>query len=120
MKKQVITCISCPLGCEIETVADGDDVRLEGNRCPRGETYAMKELLNPERVVTSSILVENGICPLVSVKTSAPIPKARMIDLIEALRKIKLDAPVQIGQVIIHNVLGLGIDVIATRNVTQS
>jgi CxxC motif-containing protein len=120
MKKQVITCISCPLGCEIETVAEGDEIRLEGNRCPRGEAYAMKELLNPERVVTSSILVENGICPLVSVKTSAPIPKARILDLVKALREVKINAPVTIGQKIICNVLGLGIDVVATREVTHS
>ena len=96
MENRTLTCISCPLGCDLEAEVVGDTVTVTGNRCDKGVAYAKAEILNPQRVVTSNILVEGGICPLVSVKTSAPI---------------------RIGQILIRNLLGTGIDVIATREV---
>jgi len=117
MENRTLTCISCPLGCDLEAEVVGDTVTVTGNRCDKGVAYAKAEILNPQRVVTSNILVEGGICPLVSVKTSAPIPKGLIGKMIQELKNMKIRAPIRIGQILIRNLLGTGIDVIATREV---
>ncbi len=117
MTKRTLTCISCPLGCDLEAEVSGDTVAVTGNRCEKGIAYAKAEILNPQRVVTSNVLVDGGLCPLVSVKTSAPIPKGLIAKMIQELKNIKIEAPIRIGQVLIRNLLDTGIDVIATREV---
>ncbi|MBZ4665659.1 MAG: hypothetical protein JG770_912 [Mahella sp.] len=100
---------------------DGDSViQVKGNACGKGKSYGAEECLDPRRVVTSSVKVIGGEYPLVSVKTAAPVPKAAIWDCIRAINAASVNAPVSIGQVIIENVAGTGIDVIATRNVAKS
>jgi len=112
------TCIICPNGCEITTkIEDGKILSVEGADCKRGHEYVKQELTNPHRNIASSILLEGGMLPLVSVRLSNPIPKENIFDVMVVIKKAQLKAPVSIGQVAIANVLGLGSDVIVTKNV---
>lgn len=113
--KRELTCVSCPRGCTITVELDGGAIiSLDGYRCPRGEAYARQEILDPRRIVTALVPVAGSVTPL-SVKTSAPVPRDRISDCLEAIRSAVVQGPVQIGDVIVANVLGLGVDVVATR-----
>ena len=119
MREQNLTCIGCPLGCSISvSLSDNGEVsEITGNTCKKGEEYARKEVTNPSRVVTSIVKINNGDVNMVSVKTAEDIPKGKIFDCMEALKKVTVTAPVQIGEVIIKNVCGTGVNVIATKKV---
>lgn len=114
------TCIICPNGCEISAQIEDDKIQsLQGALCKRGEEYVRQELTAPMRNIASSVLVKNGELPLVSVRLTHPIPKDRIFDAMREIKKIQLEAPVNAGQVVIHNLLNLDTDVIATKRVDQ-
>lgn len=118
MKTIELTCIGCPLGCPLTVSLEGNEVTdVKGNTCPKGEAYAKKEVTNPTRIVTSTVRVSGGSCPMVSVKTASDIPKDKIFECVEALKDIIVPAPVKIGDVILKDVAGTGVDVIAARNV---
>ena len=118
MEEKKLTCISCPLGCELTVWKDGDKVeKVTGNTCKRGEIYGYKEVINPTRVVTSSVKVIGGSEPMVSVKTKEDIPKDKMYDCAKLLKKVTAKAPVYIGDIILTNVAGTGVDIVATKNI---
>ena len=107
------TCIVCPLGCSIEVeVEDGKVKEVRGCTCPRGEEWAVQEVTNPKRVVMSVLPVEGGALPTVSVKTAEPVPKERIPELMKFLSKLKLKAPVKIGETVAE---WGGIKIVATR-----
>lgn len=112
------TCIMCPLGCDLE-VKTGEDQTIEvtGNSCKKGLDYARQEILNPMRNIATSVIVEGGSQIFASVRLTNAIPRERIFDAMEEIKKIKIQAPVTIGQVIIGNILGLNSDVIITKNV---
>jgi CxxC motif-containing protein len=114
-----LTCIRCPIGCQITVTQDetGKVIDIKGNSCPNGYKYAGNEVVNPTRIVTSTVRVEGGELPVVSVKTAGDIPKGRMMDCMREIDKANVKAPVTIGDVIISNCLGLGVNIVATRNV---
>ena len=115
---RTLTCIICPNGCELEIAYEGDQIlSVTGNKCPKGAEYAEQEIKNPMRTIASSVNLVGGSMPLVSVRVNGPIPKAKIMDVMEAIRKTTVTAPVKIGDVVIADVLGLGVDVVATRNV---
>lgn len=115
------TCIVCPNGCDISVdIEDGKMISIEGEGCKRGYEYVKQELTNPQRNIASSILLENGLLPLVSVRLSKPIPKEKIFEVMSVIKKAHLKAPVVIGQVAISDVLGLNSDVIVTKNVGAS
>lgn len=117
MSREMI-CINCPMGCHL-TVDDSDknNIKVTGNTCPRGITYAINEVTAPKRMVTGSVVVLGGTIPMASVKTRDAIPKELIFDSLEALKSVKLNAPVHIGDVVIKNVCGCGVDIIATKNI---
>ena len=113
-----LICIGCPLGCPLTVEMEGNEVKsVAGNTCPRGDAYARKELINPTRIVTSTVRVNGGRLAMVSVKTESDIPKGKIFDCVKALRDVEVQAPVKIGDVIVENVAGTGVNVIATKNV---
>lgn len=115
------TCIICPNGCEIEASIEGTTIlEIEGASCKRGREYVDQELRDPQRNIATSVAVEGGILPLASVRLTKPVPKTRIFDVINEIKKVKLTAPVSINQVIIKNILNLNTDVIATKNVSVS
>ena len=118
-----LTCIVCPNGCDLhiayEKSAETIEVlSVEGALCKRGETYARQELIAPKRSIASSVLV-GGELPLVSVRTKGVIPKNMIFPVMKEIRKTVVKAPVEEGSVLIPDVLGLGIDVIATKRVEK-
>lgn len=116
---KTITCIACPNGCDIEVSIDetGKVVNISGNKCKNGIAYATAEVTSPTRILTSTVLVENGEFKLASVKTSNPIPKSMLRDAVKVLAACKVQAPVSVGDVICSNILGTGVDVVSTCNV---
>lgn len=112
------TCIMCPQGCDITVeLEDGSVAGVSGNRCPKGEAYVRQEIENPMRSIATSVLVDGGELPLASVRLSGVIPKGRIFDVMAEIRGVELAAPVHEGDVAIHDVLGLGVDVIVTKDV---
>ncbi|MBQ7329758.1 MAG: DUF1667 domain-containing protein [Oscillospiraceae bacterium] len=110
-----LTCIVCPLGCQLTVQLNGREVvKVEGNTCPRGAEYARNECTNPQRTVTSTVRCENG--GLVSVKTDRPIPKEKMSECMQLINKAVAKLPVSIGDVILSDVFGSNI--VATQNKT--
>lgn len=118
MKEMI--CICCPMGCRLQ-VDDSDlnNIAVTGNTCPRGAKYAKDEVICPKRVVTSVVRVEGGEINMVSVKTADVIPKDRMFDALALLEGLSVQAPVHIGQVIVKDILGLGVDFVATKSVEK-
>lgn len=112
------TCIVCPQGCDIQAEVRGRTVTgVTGNCCPKGEAYVIQEVVSPMRNIATSIRVEGGELPLASVRLNRLIPKDSIFDVMAEIRKIKMPAPVFIGEVVIENVLGLGADVVITKTV---
>ena len=113
-------CICCPMGCHLSVDdTDKNNIIVTGNTCPRGAKYGHDEVVNPVRMVTSSVKVNNGKERVVSVKTSEAIPKGLIFESLEELKKVTVEAPINIGDVIIKNVLNTGVDIVATKNVER-
>uniref|UniRef100_A0A7V4KEA4 DUF1667 domain-containing protein n=1 Tax=Fervidobacterium pennivorans TaxID=93466 RepID=A0A7V4KEA4_FERPE len=120
MKIEEMVCIMCPLGCRLIVKQEGNgEITVSGNRCPRGIEYGKQEMVEPLRILTSSVLVLNGDMPLVSVKTNKPIPRRVIMQVMDILKNTKVEAPVRVGDIIIKDVLNTGADIIATRNVER-
>jgi CxxC motif-containing protein len=117
--KQVeLTCIGCPVGCALTvTVTSDGSVEVTGNKCQKGAAYGEKEVTNPTRIVTSTVPVEGRENTVVSVKTATDIPKDKIYACMEALKGVKVKAPVQIGDVVVSNVADTGVDIVATRGI---
>jgi CxxC motif-containing protein len=118
INEKKFTCIICPLGCEVTVKLDagGNIIETMGQKCPKGEKYATDELKYPKRVLTSTVPIEGALHARLPVKTSSPIPKDKIFDCKREIEKIRVKTPVRIGDVLIKNVLALGADVAATRD----
>ena len=111
-----LTCIVCPMGCQLEVeLSDGKVVSVKGNTCPRGEKYAIDECTHPTRTLTSFVKVEG--CEMASVKSEAALPKDKIFDCMKEINKVVLKAPVKIGDVVVENILGTGVNIVATKNI---
>ncbi len=110
-----LICIVCPKGCHLK-VDEEKGFAVTGNACPRGAEYGKLELTNPTRVVTSTVRCEGGAHPRCPVKTDRAVPKGKIADVMRALDTVSLTAPVRVGQVVLENVCGTGVDVVATRD----
>lgn len=120
METRNLTCIGCPLGCPLTVeMENGEVISVTGNTCKRGDIYARKEVTAPTRIVTSSVRVLEGEIPMVSCKTAEDIPKGKIFEIMAEINKVKVNAPVRIGDVLVENVAGTGVNVIATKDVLQ-
>jgi CxxC motif-containing protein len=109
-------CINCPKGCELDVFqAQDGSVTVQGQACPRGETYGKAELVNPTRMVTGLVRIAGMRKPL-PVKTASPIPKGKINDVLFALHQTTVQLPVKIGDVIVKDVACTGVDIVATAN----
>ena len=122
MEKQVkeFTCIRCPVGCQLRVSVENDAVvSVEGNRCKRGVEYAKTEAIRPMRTVTSTVRADGGVRRVVAVKTVGEVPKDRIFDVMAAIRALRVEAPVHIGDVLLRNVCGTGSDIVAAANLKK-
>lgn len=118
MEKRELICIGCPLGCMVSVEMDGGEINsITGYTCKKGEDYARKEMTNPTRIVTSTVRAAGGHLDMVSVKTKSDIPKGMMADCVRALKDICVNAPVHIGDVIVSDVAGTKVDMVATKEI---
>ena len=110
-----LICINCPKGCELTVEKNGDDIVVTGHSCPRGEAYGKAELVNPTRMVTGLVRVAGMRKPL-PVKTRTAVPKAKIGAVLFAMHQATAQIPVRIGDVIVPDVAGTGIDLVATAH----
>jgi len=123
MKKKevrVITCIICPVGCKAKvTIENGKITKIEDLECPRGEEYVTREFEAPVRDFFTTVRIKGAMFPVLPVRTTQPIPKDKILDCISELADAVVDAPVKVGDVIAKNLLGLGADIVATRDLDR-
>ena len=115
-----LTCIGCPMGCALRVEIRGDEILVSGNHCKRGEKYARSEITNPVRAVTSTVRISGGNIPRLSVRTAQDVPKDKIFACMEEIQKLKVTAPVHIGDVLIENCAGTGVSIIATKNIEKA
>lgn len=111
VNKRDLTCIICPRGCRL-SVEISEEISVFGNLCPRGKAYAITECTDPRRTVTSTVRTSDG--GLVSVRTSVPIPKDKVMECMRIINSIVAPVPVSIGDTLATDVFGA--DIVATRN----
>jgi CxxC motif-containing protein len=109
--------VSCPRGCALKVVSNQNTVKsVEGNRCLKGLAYAKSEITDPRRMLSSTVKIWGGIHQMVPVHTLNPIPKKCIFELLVQLKQIELKAPVKMGQIVLTDICGTGVDVIASRD----
>jgi CxxC motif-containing protein len=113
--KRELTCIVCPIGCQLSvTLENGIVTEVTGNTCPRGKQYAIDECVSPVRTITTTARTSNG--GVIPVKTAQPIPKDLMFECMKAIDNAIVPLPAHIGDVVIENLLNTGVDVVVTAN----
>ncbi|MEA3363091.1 MAG: DUF1667 domain-containing protein [Thermodesulfobacteriota bacterium] len=121
LEKKHLTCIGCPMGCPLELViVDGKIREITGNECKRGEDYARQEYIDPRRMISTTVSCNAGLWLRLPVKTAEAVPKDKVMAVVETLHTIEIEAPVQMGQVILNDVAETGIAAIATRSMPRS
>ena len=116
MMTKKLTCIECPKGCVLAVdVENSRVIKVTGNQCPKAEQYAISEIENPSRILTSTVLGQGLILKMIPVRTNKPIPKSRIFEAMAEIKKIRVGRPLTSGEVIVKNFLGLDADLIATR-----
>ena len=114
-----LTCIGCPRGCTLEIECDGDGWSVTGNTCPRGREFAVSEMTAPKRTICSTVRTAFPGAPVLPVRVSADIPKDRIFDVMDAIRTVTVTERIGRSDVVIPDVLGLGVDVIATSSLLK-
>lgn len=116
MQKRELTCINCPLGCQLTVEMDEDSnvLSVTGNNCKLGDIYARKEVKDPRRMVCSTVRLEGGKYPTVSVKTKNDIPKGKIFNIMKEINQVTAKAPVHIEDVLKEDLCGTGVDLVAT------
>jgi CxxC motif-containing protein len=118
MKKEM-TCIVCPIGCQMAIEGEEGNWVVTGNTCKRGEVYAINEMTNPTRIVPTTVAINGANLPRIPVKTDNPIPKGKIFDVMAEVNKVVVEAPVKTGDIIIENVLDTGCNIVATRTLKK-
>ena len=120
VEKEHFTCVICPIGCEIDVeLQDNDVVSIEGSKCAKGKDFVLQELEEPMRILTTTIRIEGAKWAMLPVRTDKPIPKRLLFRVIEELASIELRAPVKMSEVIIGDIAGAGVNIVATRNMKR-
>lgn len=111
-----LTCIICPRGCHL--VVD-DELNVSGNTCPRGAIYAKQELTHPTRTLTTTVRIISEIEVSLPVKSDKPLPKEKIFDAMELINKTSVKAPIKIGDIVVKNIFGLDVNIVATKDVSR-
>ena len=112
-----LTCVLCPLGCELEVELIGDDLQVRGGQCEKGESFAAEEIIRPKRNLATSVPLRGTASRMVSVRLTGPVPLDKIFVILAEISNLRPEPPVRRGDTLIRDVLGLGVDVIATRTV---
>lgn len=110
-------CVICPNSCRLTVWKDTDgEVHVSGNQCNRGEDYGVKEYTHPERMLITTMRIEGAKLPVIPVRSTKAIPKEHLLAAVKIVNEEVCEAPVKMGQVLITNILGTGIDVVSSRD----
>ena len=119
MTKELV-CVNCPLGCRLTVTFQNNQVTaVSGNSCPRGKTYAESECIRPMRILTTTVRITNALHRVLPVITEQEIPLDLVMKAMEAVRNVKVAAPVQVGDIIVENLLGTSVNLVAARSMKQ-
>ena len=120
VEKRHFTCVTCPIGCEIDVeLQDGRVVSMEGNKCDKGEEFVLQELEEPMRILTTTVRLKGARWAMLPVRSDAPVPRRLLFRAIEELAGVELQAPVKLYDVVIKNVAGTEANIVATRNMEK-
>lgn len=117
-----MVCIVCPMGCHMVLEKDENEtsgIKVLHNQCARGKVYAIEEMTAPTRMLTSTVVIEEGFLKRLPVKTTAPIPKQKIMEAMGVLDQVVVKAPIKVGDVIVENLLGTGINIVAARSMKK-
>jgi CxxC motif-containing protein len=114
-----IRCIICPTGCLVHVENVNGELIIEGHSCKRGEEYAREEFISPKRILTTTMRVENGFLPLIPVRSEKPIPKDKLKETLKEIAQTITQAPIKMGDILLEDVLGLDINIIASRDLIE-
>ena len=126
VKSKDYTCVVCPNGCTIKITFEEQEqgkpvfIEAQGQRCPRGITWAKQEIVDPVRSFATSVLVQNGQFLECSVRLSKPVQLTKVFEIMEEIKKLRPVAPLYIGQVLLKNPAGTDTEVIVTKNVPEN
>ena len=115
MEKNLV-CIVCPMGCRLEITGTADDLKVSGNVCQKGTAYARDEITNPVRMVCTTAKIKGGIHNVIPVKTDKAIPDKYKLEVVKAVNSIVLTSPVKMGDIIISDLFGTGVNIVAERD----
>jgi len=119
LEKIDMVCIVCPIGCNMtisEDTSEKSGFKVVGNKCSRGKNYAVKEMKKPTRMLTTTVTISHAFISRMPVKSSAPLPKELLGQAMAIINRVEVKAPVIAGEIIITNILGTGIDILASRS----
>ena len=111
-----LVCIVCPIGCRLKATGSHDNLSVSGNKCKKGIGYASEEINNPMRTVCTTVKIKGGIHSVIPVKTDRAIPEKYKLEVVKALNSIELKSPVKMGDVIIPDLFGTGVNIVAERD----
>ena len=114
-----IICITCPKGCEAEVTQEGDSIQIQGKICKKGKAHVVQEFTEPMRTLTSTVLVEGSSARRLPVRTRGPIPKKDLFRAMDLIVQARVKPPVRIGEVIIPNLLGTGVDLVSSDDLRE-
>ena len=115
MERKLI-CIVCPMGCRLTVTGTVDDLKVSGGRCTKGTTYARDEISNPMRMICTTARIKGAIHNVIPVKTDKPIPEKFKLEVVKAVNKMELASPVKMGDIIIRDLFGTGVNIVAERD----
>ena len=115
MEKNLV-CILCPMGCRLKITGAIDDLQVSGNTCKKGITYAHDEITNPVRTICTTVKIKGGTHSVIPVKTDKPIPEKYKLEVVKAINNIELKSPVKTGDLIVSNLFGTGVNIVAERD----
>ena len=111
-----LICITCPMGCRLNVSGTIDDLQVTGGLCPKGDKYAYDEITNPLRMVCTTVKIKGGLHPVIPVKTDKAIPDKYKLEVVKAVKDITLTSPVKMGDVIIPDLFGTGVNIVTERD----
>ena len=114
-----LVCINCPRGCNLEANEVNGQIIVSGNACPRGETYAINEMTNPLRTVTTTVKIVSTKYERLPVITSKPVPKEKVMDVVRALKNVEVKAPIKLNDVVVKGIIGLDADIISSKSINE-
>lgn len=119
-EKKHFVCVVCPVGCEIDVVHDGSKIiSMEGNKCEKSEEFVSQELIEPMRILTTTVRIQGSRWPVIPVRTDKAVPKRLFPRIMKRLGQINLQAPVNMQDLVVKDVLRTGADIIATRTMPR-